>query len=102
LSELKEKGLSYDKDGATWMKFSSIDESLTDRVIVKSSGEPTYRLPDIAYHRTKFERGYDLIVDIFGADHIATIPDVKAGIQALGYDVSKLKVLIYQFVNALG
>jgi len=99
LSELKEKGLSYEKDGATWMKFSSIDESLTDRVIVKSSGEPTYRLPDIAYHRTKFERGYDLIVDIFGADHIATIPDVKAGIQALGYDVSKLKVLIYQFVT---
>lgn len=99
LSELKEKDLSYEKDGATWMRFSSIDESLTDRVIVKSTGEPTYRLPDIAYHRTKFERGYDLIVDIFGADHIATIPDVKAGIQALGYDVSKLKVLIYQFVT---
>lgn len=99
LSELKEKDLSYEKDGATWMKFSTIDETLTDRVIVKSSGEPTYRLPDIAYHRTKFERGYDLIVDIFGADHIATIPDVKAGLQSLGYDVTKLKVLIYQFVT---
>ena len=99
LGELKKKELSYEKDGATWMKFSEIDESLTDRVIVKSTGEPTYRLPDIAYHRTKFERNYDLIVDIFGADHIATIPDVKAGIRALGYDVSKLKVLIYQFVT---
>ncbi len=99
LRELKEKNLSYEKDGANWMRFSSLDESLTDRVIVKSSGEPTYRLPDIAYHRTKFERGYDVIVDIFGADHIATIPDVKAGIQALGYDISKLKVLIYQFVT---
>jgi arginyl-tRNA synthetase len=99
LGELKEKELSYEKDGATWMKFSEIDDSLTDRVIVKSTGEPTYRLPDIAYHRTKFERNYDLIVDIFGADHIATIPDVKAGIRALGYDVSKLKVLIYQFVT---
>ena len=99
LGELKKKDLSYEKDGATWMKFSEIDDSLTDRVIVKSTGEPTYRLPDIAYHRTKFERNYDLIVDIFGADHIATIPDVKAGIRALGYDISKLKVLIYQFVT---
>ena len=99
LKELEEKNLSYVKDGATWMKFSDIDESLTDRVIVKSTGEPTYRLPDIAYHRTKFERNYDLIVDIFGADHIATIPDVKAGLTSLGYDVSKLSVLIYQFVT---
>jgi arginyl-tRNA synthetase len=99
LKELKGKELSYEKDGATWMKFSQIDESLTDRVIVKSTGEPTYRLPDIAYHRTKFERNFDLIIDIFGADHIATIPDVKAGIKALGYDVAKLKVLIYQFVT---
>lgn len=99
LAELKAKELSYEKDGATWMKFSEIDASLTDRVIVKSTGEPTYRLPDIAYHRTKFDRKYDLIVDIFGADHIATIPDVKAGIKALGYDISALKVLIYQFVT---
>lgn len=99
LNELKTKNLSYDKDGATWMRFSEIDSALTDRVIVKSTGEPTYRLPDIAYHRTKFDRGYDLIVDIFGADHIATVPDVKAGLQSLGYDISKLKVLIYQFVT---
>lgn len=99
LKELQSNNLSYEKDGATWLRFSEIDESLTDRVIVKSTGEPTYRLPDIAYHRTKFDRGYDLIVDIFGADHIATIPDVKAGVKALGYDVSKLKVLIYQFVT---
>ena len=99
LAELKDKELSYEKDGAVWMKFSEIDSTLTDRVIVKSTGEPTYRLPDIAYHRTKFDRKYDLIVDIFGADHIATIPDVKAGLKALGYDVSALKVLIYQFVT---
>jgi arginyl-tRNA synthetase len=99
LIELESKQLSYQKDGATWMKFSAIDEKLTDRVIVKSTGEPTYRLPDIAYHRNKFERGYDLIIDIFGADHIATIPDVTAAVKALGYDTSKLKVLIYQFVT---
>jgi arginyl-tRNA synthetase len=99
LNELKTKGLSYQKDGATWFNFSRIDESLTDRVIVKQTGEPTYRLPDIAYHRNKFERNYDIIVDIFGADHIATIPDVTAALKALDYDIKKLKVLIYQFVT---
>jgi arginyl-tRNA synthetase len=70
-----------------------------DRVIVKSSGEPTYRLPDIAYHKEKFERGYDIIIDVFGADHIATVPDVMAGVKALGYDSDKIKVLIHQFVT---
>lgn len=55
LNELKIKGLSYDKDGAIWFNFSRIDESLTDRVIVKQTGEPTYRLPDIAYHRNKLK-----------------------------------------------
>jgi arginyl-tRNA synthetase len=99
LNELKTKGLSYQKDGATWFNSSRIDESLTDRVIVKQTGEPTYRLPDIAYHRNKFERNYDIIVDIFGADHIATIPDVTAALKALDYDIKKLKVLIYQFVT---
>ncbi len=72
-----------------------------DKVIVKSSGEPTYRLPDIAYHITKFERGYDLIVDIFGSDHNATYPDVLAGLKALGYDTKKVKVLIHQFVTIM-
>lgn len=99
IEDLGAAGLAYDKDGAIWIALSKIDEKLTDRVIVKSSGEPTYRLPDIAYHRDKIERGFDLIVDIFGADHIATIPDVMAGVKALGLDASKIKVLIYQFVT---
>lgn len=99
IDDLRSKGLAYDKDGAVWIALSHIDEKLTDRVIVKSSGEPTYRLPDIAYHRDKIERGFDLIVDIFGADHIATIPDVMAGVKALGLDSGKIKVLIYQFVT---
>jgi arginyl-tRNA synthetase len=95
---LKEKELAFEKDGALWFRSTSfgLDQ---DRVIVKSSGEPTYRLPDIAYHQNKFERGFDLIVDLFGADHIATYPDVLAGIKALGYDESKIKVLIHQFVT---
>jgi arginyl-tRNA synthetase len=97
---LKDKKLVYEKDGATW--FRATDFHLEqDRVIIKSSGEPTYRLPDIAYHRTKFDRGFDLIVDLFGADHIATYPDVLAGIQALGYDQNKIKVLIHQFVTLM-
>jgi arginyl-tRNA synthetase len=95
---LKEKDLAYEKEGALWFRSTSFGLE-QDRVIVKSSGEPTYRLPDMAYHRSKFERGFDLVVDIFGADHIATYPDVLAGIKALGYDESKIKVLIHQFVT---
>jgi arginyl-tRNA synthetase len=98
LSEFEKKNLSYEKDGAKWLKFSElgIDQ---DKVIVKSTGEPTYRLPDIAYHINKFERGYDLIVDLFGSDHAAAYPDVLAGIKALGFDTEKVKVLIHQFVT---
>lgn len=98
LEELKQRGLSYEKDGAVWLKLSELGLD-QDRVIVKSSGEPTYRLPDIAYHREKFLRGFDLIVDIFGADHIATVPDVLAAIRALGFDDKQVKVVIHQFVT---
>ncbi len=96
----RKKGLAYDKDGAVWLKTTALGLD-QDRVIVKSTGEPTYRLPDIAYHRSKFQRGFELIVDIFGADHIATIPDVLAGIEALGYDRERVKVVIHQFVTLL-
>jgi len=96
----RKKGLAYDKDGAVWLKTTALGLD-QDRVIVKSTGEPTYRLPDIAYHRSKFQRGFELIVDIFGADHIATIPDVLAGIEALGYDRQRVKVVIHQFVTLL-
>ncbi len=98
ISEFKKKELAYEKDGALWLKLSEMGLE-EDRVIVKSSGEPTYRLPDIAYHREKLNRNYDLLIDIFGADHIATVPDVMAGIKALGYDNSKIKVLIHQFIT---
>ncbi len=98
LSIFKEKGMSYEKDGAVWLKLSEMGLE-DDRVIVKSTGEPTYRLPDIAYHREKFRRGFELIIDVFGSDHIATVPDVLAGVEALGYDKSKVAVLIHQFVT---
>lgn len=93
-----EKNLTYEKDGALWLKLSELGRE-DDKVMVKSTGEPTYRLPDIAYHTTKFERGYDFIVDLFGSDHNATYPDVIAGVKALGYDESKIKVVIHQFVT---
>jgi arginyl-tRNA synthetase len=93
-------GLSFKKDNATWLKLSELG-GREDKVLVKASGEPTYRLPDIAYHITKFERDYDLMVDLFGADHIDTYPDVLAGLRAVGYDDSMVKVLIHQFVTLL-
>ncbi|MCX6146044.1 MAG: arginine--tRNA ligase [Candidatus Kapabacteria bacterium] len=98
IAEFKEKGLAYELDGALWLKLSELGQE-KDKVIVKSTGEPTYRLPDIAYHKEKILRNYDIIIDIFGADHIATVTDVFAGVKALGLDASKLKVLIYQFVT---
>ncbi|HAW08369.1 MAG TPA: arginine--tRNA ligase [Bacteroidetes bacterium] len=98
LNELKKNNLVYELDNALWLKLSQMGME-EDRVAVKSSGEPTYRLPDIAYHIEKFKRGYDEMVDIFGSDHIATYPDVLAVLKALGYDVNKVKVVIYQFIT---
>jgi arginyl-tRNA synthetase len=98
LKTYNEKNLSYEKDGAVWLKLSQLGQT-EDKVIVKNTGEPTYRLPDIAYHSVKLSRGYDLLVDLFGSDHNATYPDVLAGIKAIGYDSSKIKVLIHQFVT---
>ncbi len=100
LNKFNEKELTYEKDGALWLKLTKLGNE-NDKVIVKSTGEPTYRLPDMAYHITKFERGYDLMVDLFGSDHTATYPDVLAGIASLGYDTEKVKVLIHQFVTVL-
>jgi arginyl-tRNA synthetase len=98
VSELREKGLVYEKDDAVWFKTTEFGHE-QDRVIIKKTGEPTYRLPDIAYHREKFRRNFDLMIDVFGSDHIATVPDVMAGLEALGYDSSKVKVVLHQFVT---
>ena len=98
LDALREAGYVYEDDGAVWFKTTAFGKE-QDTVLVKSSGEPTYRLPDIAYHADKFERGFDVMVDIFGADHIATYPDVLSGVEVLGYDADKVDVVIYQFVT---
>ncbi len=98
IEDLKEKKLIYNKDNAIWFKGTMVNRPV-DRVLIKSSGEPTYRLPDMAYHRTKFERGYDKIVDIFGADHMDAYPDVIEVMNQLDYDINKINVLIHQFVT---
>lgn len=100
LSTFKEKGYSYEDDGAVWFKATEFGQE-QDRVIVKSSGEPTYRLPDMAYHTTKIERGYDRIIDLFGADHHAAYPDVLAGLKALGYSADNIEVYLHQFVTLI-
>ena len=83
--------------GAVWFRTSEIGKD-KDTVLVKSSGEPTYRLPDIAYHVDKLSRGFDLAIDVFGADHIATYPDVLSALRLLGFDDRRVHVVIYQFV----
>ena len=100
IDNLKSKKLVYEKDGALWFKGTEVGRD-SDRVIVKSTGEPTYRLPDIAYHKDKFNRGFDLMVDVFGADHMDAYPDVLSAIESLGYPSEKVRVLIHQFVTVL-
>ena len=98
LDGLTDAGLTYEKDGALWLKTTAFGTE-DDTVLVKQSGEPTYRTPDIAYHTTKFERGYDLMIDVFGADHHAAYPDVLNALGALGYDQERVDVVLYQFVT---
>jgi len=98
LQVFREKKMAYEKEGAVWFKTTEFGKD-KDTVLVKSSGEPTYRLPDIAYHANKLDRGYDLCIDVFGADHIDTYPDVMNGINVLGYDPGNVDVLVYQFVT---
>lgn len=98
VQELRDKGLVYEKENATWFKTTDLGHE-QDRVIIKQTGEPTYRLPDIAYHREKFRRGFDWLINVLGSDHIATVPDVLAGVEALGYDPKKITVVLHQFVT---
>tara|TARA_B100001105_G_scaffold173721_1_gene140006 strand:+ start:5222 stop:6847 length:1626 start_codon:yes stop_codon:yes gene_type:complete len=100
LDDLKNKNLIYEKDDATWFKTTKLGKE-QDRVYIKSTGEPTYRLPDTAYHRDKVNREYDLIVDVFGADHLDTYPDVLLALNALGLNTDHIRVLLYQFVTLL-
>jgi len=98
LEELQERGYVYEKDGAQWFRTTAFGDD-KDRVLVKSSGEPTYRMPDIAYHWHKAQRGFDLVIDIFGPDHHATAPQVLMGVKALGYDPTFVRTVLHQIVT---
>ena len=99
VEDLRVRDLAYEAEGATWLRATTLHGAEKDRVLVRSTGEPTYRLPDIAYHLDKLERGYDLLVNVLGADHIAEIPDITSAVGALGHDASKLRIVVNQFVT---
>ncbi len=96
LARLETGGHLYQQEGATWFASSQLGDE-KDRVVIRENGQYTYFASDIAYHMNKLDRGFDQIIDIWGADHHGYVPRVKAAIQALGADASKLKVLLVQF-----
>ena len=100
LAALNSRGVTYEADGATWLRTTDYGDD-KDRVIIRSDGEFTYVLPDIAYHRDKFERGFDLLIDIWGSDHHGYIQRLKAGVAALGYDPEKLEIVLGQMVKLI-
>ncbi len=98
LADLRERDVVEDRDGAVWLRSTAFGDD-KDRVLVKSDGEYTYLLPDIAYHRDKFARDFDLVINVWGADHHGYVARVKAAIQALGHDPDDLEVVITQLVR---
>jgi arginyl-tRNA synthetase len=95
---LRDTGLVYEKDGATWLETSRFGDQ-KDRVMVRSNGQPTYFLPDVAYHMTKWERGYRRVVNVQGADHHGTVDRVRAGLQALGLPEGYPEYVLHQMVR---
>lgn len=100
LERLKEQGYTYEADGALWFKSTEFDDD-KDRVLIKKDGSYTYLTPDIAYHMNKLDRGYEYLVDLFGADHHGYINRMKAAIQALGYNADQLNIDILQMVRMM-
>ncbi|MFQ9922977.1 MAG: arginine--tRNA ligase [Beduini sp.] len=100
LDKLNEKGYTYKEEGALWLKSTAFGDD-KDRVLIKSDGSYTYLTPDIAYHLDKFNRGYDYLVDLLGADHHGYIARMKAAVQALGYNADQLEIDIIQMVRMI-
>lgn len=98
LAQLRNCGRVEEKDGALWFAMDDKEDE-KDRVLVRSSGEPTYFAADVAYHRDKFRRGYEKLIDIWGSDHHGYVPRVRAAVEAMGYDPSTLHILLVQFVT---
>ena len=100
INDLKEHDYIYEEEGAVWFRSTAFGDD-KDRVVIKKDGTHTYFAPDIAYHRKKIQKGFDEIIDIWGADHHGYIPRMQAVIQALGYPMASLKVLLVQMVSLL-
>jgi arginyl-tRNA synthetase len=98
LARLRERGAVYEHEGAVWFRASAWGDS-EDRVLVKSTGQPTYFLPDVAYHIDKHDRGFDRAVNVWGADHHGYVPRMQAAMRALGYDPDWLHCIVYQAVT---
>ena len=96
----KSRGFVYSDGETFWFKTTDFGDE-KDRVVVRKNGEPTYFAADIAYHQNKFSRGFEMVIDIWGADHHGYMPRLWAGIQALGYDKNALKIILVQLVNLL-
>ena len=95
---LRAAGLVYEAEGAVWLRATELGLD-RDRVLIKRTGEPTYLLPDIAYHREKFRRGFEAIIDVQGADHIEQFPFVREAVRALGCDADRVELVMHQFVT---
>ena len=100
LCELQQQGFIYSDGETLWFKTTAFGDE-KDRVVVRQNGDPTYFAADIAYHQNKFSRGFEMIIDIWGADHHGYMPRMWAGIQALGHDKNALKIILVQLVNLL-
>src|SRR5437899_774175 len=100
LSELRARRVAYDHDGAVWLRTTDFGDD-KDRVLVKSDGEPTYLLPDIAYHRSKFARGFPKLIDVWGADHHGYVARMNIAVQALGHDAADLEIILGQLVTLM-
>ncbi len=100
LDDLRAHGAAYDADGAVWLRSTDYGDD-KDRVLVRTEGEPTYLLPDIAYHRDKLARGFDLLVNVWGADHHGYVARMQAALQALGHRPSELEVAIVQLMTLM-
>ncbi len=100
IAQLRQQGVIYSKDNALWFKTSSYGDE-KDRVVVRANGQPTYFASDIAYHQNKFERGFETVIDVWGADHHGYIPRLTAAVEAMGHRRDQFKVILVQLVNLL-
>jgi len=100
LAKLAQKGLSYEQEDALWLRTTDFGDD-KDRVLIKSDGSPTYFASDVAYHMEKFDRGFERVIDVWGADHHGYVPRMKAVVAGLGHPPEALQVLLIQMVNLL-